>query len=560
MGGREVPRSGAARRPLAVGLLSQSRPGQPACGGIGRYTFDLARGLHERGHEVHVFCRDERRLRQEGPGFFVHGIGLGDLGFAGDVGDRPVLRKNLAYGAAVERRIRELELDGADLDLVHASNWDAEGLGVIRSGRHPTVLMLVTPLAQVIEAEHWAVDDDLRACVGLDGWQIRHADAVCTPSAGVWASYERLMGIRPEDVTRRHVVPLGIVPDLAASTAAGEALPRRLLFVGRCERRKGVDVLLDVLPGLLARFPEWICDLVGDDQQAVPEGGTLKEAFLARHGGAAWLSRVRFRGVVDETALRAAYRECDLFVAPSRFESFGLIYFEAMQYGKAVVGCRTGGVPEVVRDGVDGVLVEPGSAPALGEALAKLMADDALRRRMGEAARSRVRGELDYRRMAERMEAVYLDTVRAAGDRRRAERSRMRPVAQPLSALAWSGPWEQRERSGGVSYRVGAAGAELRVSARPGTVLQLVVWCDSASGILEIRAGSAVLGFVDCWGREPARDQIRRIVLPERPASGAIVLRVHAERNAASSASEVWIRGLWACPADDPDRPASRPL
>src|SRR5262249_40185808 len=140
----------------------------------------------------------------------------------------------------------------------------------------------------------------------------------------------------------------------------------------------------------MARFPDWDCHLVGDNTIVDGDGVTHQTKFLARHRGAAWLERIRFTGVLSDAALREEYRACDLFVAPSLFESFGLIFHEAMQYGKPVVGCRTGGVPETVADGQEGLLVKPGDAEQLAAALANLMADDVRRQRLGTAGRDRV--------------------------------------------------------------------------------------------------------------------------------------------------------------------------
>src|SRR5262249_54313249 len=153
-------------------------------------------------------------------------------------------------------------------------------------------------------------------------------------------------------------------------------------------------VLLDALPEVLGRFPEWHCDLVGDDARPDTSGLPLKTQFLQQHAGAPWLSRVRFHGTVPDEALAHFYESCDVFVAPSLFESFGLIYVEAMRYGKPVVGCRAGGIPEVVEDEVDGLLVEPGSIPTLASALARLMDDPALRERIGRAGKHKVEQEL----------------------------------------------------------------------------------------------------------------------------------------------------------------------
>src|SRR6202011_6048084 len=80
---------------------------------------------------------------------------------------------------------------------------------------------------------------------------------------------------------------------------------------------------------------------------------------------------------------------CDVFVAPSRYESFGLIFLEAMMFAKPVVGCRAGGMPEVIADGITGLLAEPGDTASLRACLERLVDDPALRGRMGAAGRRR---------------------------------------------------------------------------------------------------------------------------------------------------------------------------
>jgi hypothetical protein len=91
---------------------------------------------------------------------------------------------------------------------------------------------------------------------------------------------------------------------------------------------------------------------------------------------------------VDDNILREAYRSCDIFVAPSRFESFGLVFLEAMREAKPVVGCDAGGMSEIIVDNVTGRLVPPGDEQALSLALSALIDSEELRRTMGEAGRN----------------------------------------------------------------------------------------------------------------------------------------------------------------------------
>jgi predicted SAM-dependent methyltransferase len=103
--------------------------------------------------------------------------------------------------------------------------------------------------------------------------------------------------------------------------------------------------------------------------------------------------RIVFDGEVGDAALFQAYADCDIFCAPSRYESFGLVHVEAMMFGRPVVGCRAGGMQETIVDGVTGLLVEPGDASALEAALERLVTDHRLREELGAAGRARYEAE-----------------------------------------------------------------------------------------------------------------------------------------------------------------------
>lgn len=537
-------------QPLRIALLTQSVPGQLGYGGVGRYTFDLARGLHERGHEVHIICRDEQPLRYESLGFVIHGISAAASPPQPVVPDSPVLNKNAGYALAVVKKLAELYSEGVEFDVVHASNWDGEASALIRAQLYPTALMLVSPLAQVIATEQWQLTDDLRRCVALDRWQIEHADTVCVPSEGVLTSYRELMGLDTAALAQLRSAPLGIVPAAPAPQPLAQPGQRqRLLFVGRCERRKGTHTLLAALPELLAAHPDWECHMVGNDQVPLAEGGTLKQQFLAAHRGAPWLGRVIFHGSVPEAELQQHYQRSDLFVAPSLFESFGLIYHEAMQYGKPVVGCATGGVPETVAHGVEGLLVPPGQVGALRDALGQLMADAALRERMGAAGRRRVYEACNYRTMAERLEQIYHETIAGAGSaallHRRQRWPRNLPLLDPGAAIEIGGSWPLRAAAPGQIYRVGDAGDTLRFAACGAAGLRLVALRHDWSGVLEVCADAMTVCLIDLFkpGQlEPA--YAVDVPLGTKLAHTTITLRVHAERNPASHASQVWLKQI----------------
>jgi glycosyltransferase involved in cell wall biosynthesis len=144
------------------------------------------------------------------------------------------------------------------------------------------------------------------------------------------------------------------------------ALPR-ILTVGRLsstDTYKGFDTLIEAMPAVRREYPTARLRIVGtgDDQPRL--------AALAAELGVA--GSIDFLGALSDESLRAEYAACDLFALPSRKEGFGLVYLEAMAYGKPCVAARAGGAPEVINDSV-GVLVEYGNIPDLAAAVGELV-------------------------------------------------------------------------------------------------------------------------------------------------------------------------------------------
>jgi glycosyltransferase involved in cell wall biosynthesis len=107
------------------------------------------------------------------------------------------------------------------------------------------------------------------------------------------------------------------------------------------------------------------------------------------------------------TEIRDWLDRADVFVHTSRWEGFGIVLLEAMLAGLPIVATRVSAVPEVVADGVTGILVGPGDHPGVAEAVAQLLADKTRARTLGEAGRERARTEFSVERMAAATERVY---------------------------------------------------------------------------------------------------------------------------------------------------------
>jgi glycosyltransferase involved in cell wall biosynthesis len=167
-----------------------------------------------------------------------------------------------------------------------------------------------------------------------------------------------------------------------------------VVAVARLVPQKGIDVAVRALPGLDATLV-----VLGEGSER-----SRLEA-LARESGA----RLLLPGRVGDVA--AVLRRADLLVHPARWEGFGLALLEAMLCGLPVVATRVSSIPEIVAEGETGLLVPPDDPAALRSALERLLADEQLRRRLGEAGLERARAEFSVERMARRTLTVYEEVV-----------------------------------------------------------------------------------------------------------------------------------------------------
>ncbi|HVU17609.1 MAG TPA: glycosyltransferase family 4 protein [Candidatus Didemnitutus sp.] len=188
----------------------------------------------------------------------------------------------------------------------------------------------------------------------------------------------------PELDGRRLVVVPNALDPVVQAQAAPAVFPipadgPRLLTVSRLSRAdsyKGVDTLIEALPLVQRRYPATRLRVVGtgDDLPRLQE-----LAAACRVSGS-----VEFSGRLDDRQLQAAYAACDLFALPSRREGFGLVFLEAMSHGKACLGARAGGIPEVVDDEV-GALADYANISDLAAAVTDLVrhprSPDLIRRR-----------------------------------------------------------------------------------------------------------------------------------------------------------------------------------
>lgn len=400
---------------LHLCFFSQEYPPDPL-NGIGRIVHQLATGLAGHGHVVHVLTGGSGHDRVDlEEGVWVHRVAVFPHSPPG--GDVPRIPSRWwDYSASLLDELRRIQAL-RPVDVVHLPNWDSEGIAVLLDGHFETVVGLYTTLATMTELDppmRRALADgdaDLAAMLDLERWVYQHAPHLLASGPAILEEVESGYDIKL-DPSHCGFVALGLHDEVGHVSEPLTGLSRvNVLFVGRLEARKGIDTLLDAIPPLLAQFPELAFTIIGEDSRPSEYDLTYRQRFEHSPAWAEVADRVWFRGRVTDTELRRHYAGCDIFVAPSRFESFGLVLLEAMMFAKPIVACDIGGMRYTVEDGVNGYLVPPGDSEALGKALGTLVSSDRLRAEFGNCSRRRYEQRYTVEAMVDATNRYYDELV-----------------------------------------------------------------------------------------------------------------------------------------------------
>jgi glycosyltransferase involved in cell wall biosynthesis len=174
-----------------------------------------------------------------------------------------------------------------------------------------------------------------------------------------------------------------------------------LTTAGRLSEEKGHVVLIEALKEIISHFPEMILLIVGE--------GSQRQILEDKVNTLGLKTNVLFLGFQKDVALMLSVS--DIFILPSLYEAFGISILEAMAMKVPVIATRVGGIPEVIKDGVDGILIEPKNPHSLSEAVIRLIQDERLRNNIVDAAYNKVIRKFKLRRMIEDYDKIYTEEL-----------------------------------------------------------------------------------------------------------------------------------------------------
>ena len=395
--------NGMAINDGALRIALVSRALEPTThGGIARFMTQLAPALRERGHDVRMISQavpstngpstngpSTRSLVPEAFGHINH------------------------FTSAVVDDLDALVAAGWTPHAVYGPAWDIEVLGVLRATQFPICAMLATPLAVAIDhSGHNTLDADRPGFARM-----------LTLEAEVFTRAHRVHAISDSIVsTINHNYPVVLSPPRTVVRPLGlrdtSTPPRRsskkinVLFVGRLERRKGIDTLLEAIPELLAQHPQLHVTIAGQEMPHVGRNIGFADEFRATYRKQRWLKRVHFVGEVSNKQLTKLYATSHIACFPSRYESFGLVAIEAMQNSLPVIATFGSGLEDIVQHQHDGLLVPPNDVAALSRAINTLVQDPALRQTYGTNARRHYDSTFTIAHAAQHVESILREIAR----------------------------------------------------------------------------------------------------------------------------------------------------
>ncbi len=314
----------------------------------------------------------------------------------------------------------------ASIDIVHTHTWYVAMAGFLAKKLYRIPFVLTTHSLEPLRA--WK-SEQLGSGYAMSSWMERtailDADAVIAVSQGTKADILRAYPeIDPELI---HVIYNGIdlnqyqkTPDTTALLEYGvDPSQPYVLFVGRITRQKGVTHLVDAIPHLPPRTQVVLCAGAPDTPEIAAEMREKVERARAVNPRVIWIEKM-----LSKPEMIQLYSNCSVFCCPSVYEPFGIINLEAMACQAPVVASATGGILEVVVDGVTGYLVPFDQDPVtsfplhpdafsrdLAQKLSALLADPDKARRFGEAGRKRVEEKFSWTAIADRTIELYRELI-----------------------------------------------------------------------------------------------------------------------------------------------------
>lgn len=398
--------------------------------GIPRQRQVLAHELVALGHQVDVITIGQHSALRLDQGVQVHECAVHAHNYSGQSVDlNTLLSSSQALYEGFQQASRLAPFDIIDVPL-----WSAQGI-VPLLREQATVVWLQTTTAQLLQLHNYSPDYTQQAIIAFEQLCLDLAAGILSDSQSALQAVTEDYHISSNHIV--HVAPLGLTDSQRSFQKYPKSQTLEVLVVGRLEQRKGTAILLfEVLPQLLHRYPTLKVRFIGRDNSQ-HDGWYKKhhegyaETFRRMHSRLS--NQVHFEGYVSEETLEQAYTQADIMLIPSLYESFGLIYLEAMRAKLPIVTFDSGSVSEIFPQGINNGahVVKLGDTHAFIKAVEQLIQSPELRHTIGDAGYTRFQSHFTARHMAN----ATIEHYQAVIDTCRTPKPHAKVIYQAMEAL-----------------------------------------------------------------------------------------------------------------------------
>ena len=383
------------------------------------YVRDLSRELARRGHHVDVYTRSQDASVPH----ISNGLGHGARVIHLPAGPEHPYPKHLVYDHLPEFThgvLAQAQADSISYDVLHSHYW-LSGVAAreLRERWGAPIAHMFHTLGEMKNAVAQRPEErETERRIGAETQIARFADALV---AATPVEEEQLVRLYSADPARIHTISPGVdverfhpIPPAHAKESIGLCADCCIiLFVGRIEPLKGIDNLLRAIAQVVAERPELreglVVPIIGGDPDRIREDDEMvRLQELREELGIGDV--VTFLGAKDQDTLQYYYSAAEMVVMPSDYESFGMVALEAMACGTPVIASDVGGLAILVKDGQTGYRVPARDPAALAARITRLLADEGLRRRIGQRAACWAESYA-WPRIADQIETLYEQTI-----------------------------------------------------------------------------------------------------------------------------------------------------
>ncbi len=382
-----------------MNILFLSRDYPPnQIGGVGAYIYEMSRLLTKMGHQALVITEaGEHPLEYLDQGVYVFRIKSKKIRFFNPIREKlKGFIERLEYSYAVSQKIKEL-VSKYRIEIIESCEARAEGFWYyLFQKKPPLVIKLHAPEGIVYKLNHQPQTRDRHLIERLEEWWICCADRVIGLSQAVVSLTQKYYQIKFRDICMV-ANPIDIEffkPNHSLYDT------KTVLYVGRLEFRKGVHILIRAVPYVLEKFPQVKFVFIGSDCG-------MKPYLIEKINQLRIRDSIEFVDQIPPYKLLSYYQQCALCVVPSLWENQPYVILEAMACGKPVIASKVGGIPEIIKDKVNGILVPAGSFLELSKAIIKVLDDKELQQDLGNRAREYIEDIYSPLAVAKRNLEVY---------------------------------------------------------------------------------------------------------------------------------------------------------